>query len=339
MKSHTTPAVVLITTACIVGAVWTRANLSSSHRWQPDDSSQNQANTEPLRFPGELVSLDFVPVPAALLELDVPLNSRVSKGQLIGEHSPRPNPGLLPIPTPAAISPPPAPPWTPLATSSATFRCAPPPLVPRAEDSRNRMVGAEIAAGEADEVIQRDDMLYREGMESQLKHDEELSLQQSVRQQVDAQSEAAGRSLSRQEQLEAQEASAQAALRDAEDEQRAAEAALANPGPAAARLPVLAPADGYLVLRDEYSHELQIVSDLTRQVEGHIPQSLRDSVHIGQLATLTLDSEPNVTLHAVVQKIGDVQNSAVGQFYPVTLSLTDPAHLGNDSARVTITLQ
>lgn len=339
MKSHTTPAVVLITTACIVGAVWTHANQSSLHTWQRNSSSQTSEAAEPLRFAGELVSVNFVPVPYSVVELDVPLNARVRKGEVIGQTQPQAQ--LEPAESLDARAN--------LAAARAAVDQARNQLLDiqarataaraRAEDSRNRMVGAEIAAGQAEEAIQRDDMLYREGMESQLKHDEELNLQQSVRQQVDTQSEAAGRSISRQEQMEAQEASAQAALREAEEAERAAESSVVDPAPVAARLPVLAPADGYLVLCDKLSRELQIVSDLTRQVETHIPQDRFSSVHIGQLATVTLDSEPNVVLHAVVQKIGDVENSAAGSVYPVTLALTDAAGLGNDTARVTIELQ
>jgi multidrug resistance efflux pump len=339
MKSHITPAVVLITTACIVGAVWTHANQASLHHWQRDGSNQPTDAAEPLRFTGELVSVDFVPVPSAITELEVPLNGRVHKGEVIGQTQPQ----TLPEPAEsldarASLDAARA----AAAQARAQFQDIHARALAaraRAEDSRNRMVGAEIAAGQANEVIQRDDMLYREGMESQLRHDEELSLQQSVGLQVDRQSEAAGSAISRQEQLEAEEASARAALREAEEQQRTAESALTDPAPAAARLPVLAPADGYLVLRDEFSKELQIVSDLTRQVETHIPQARLSSVHIGQLATVTLDSEPNVVLHAVVQKIGGVENSAAGQFCPVTLALTGAPNLGNDSARVTITLQ
>lgn len=339
MKSHTTPAVILITTACIVGAAWTHANSSSLHPWQRDGSSQSTDAAEPLRFHGELLSIDFVPVPSAITELEVPLNARVRKGEVIGQTQPQ----ALPEPAEsldarASLNAARA----AAAQARAQFQDIHARALAaraRAEDSRNRLVGAEIAAGQANEVIQRDEMLYREGMESQLRHDEELSLQQSVGLQVDRQSEAAGSAISRQEQLEAEEASARAALREAEEQQRAAEATAVNPASAAARLPVLAPADGYLVLRDEFSRELQIVSALTRQVETRIPQAGISSVHVGQLATVTLDSEPNVVLHAVVQKIGDVENSAAGSVYPVTLALTDAAGLGNDSARVTITLQ
>ncbi|MBN9660843.1 MAG: HlyD family secretion protein [Acidobacteria bacterium] len=339
MKFHTTPAVVLVTTACIVAAVWTRANQASLHHWQSDSSSQFTGGDAPLRYPGELVSARSVPVPQTVTELEVPLNTLVRKDELIGQTQPQT------LPEPAEFL-----------SSRASLDAARAAVVQaraqfqdiqaralaaraRAEDASNRMVGTEIAVGQADEVIQRDDLLYREGMESQLRHDEELSLQQSVRLHADRQSEAAGSTISRQEQLEAEEATARATLREAREQQRAAEAAALNPAAAAVSLPVLAPADGYLVLRDEFSGKLQVVSSLARQVETHIPQAGISSVHVGQLATVTLDSEPNVVLHAVVQKIGDVENSAAGQFCPVTLALTGAPNLGDDSARVTVTLQ
>ncbi|MGJ5817586.1 HlyD family secretion protein [Paludibaculum fermentans] len=339
MKLHTTPAVILITSACLVGAVWTHANQSSTHLWQSAGSSQESPEAEPLHYPGELVSVASVPVPATILELEVPLNAQVRKGQVIGETEPQ----ALPEPIAELDA------RGNLASAQAAVDQARDQLRDiqaraaasraRAEDLRNRMIGAELAAGEADEATQHSDMLYREGMQSQLKHDEELALQQSARQQVETQSEAATHSIGREEELEAQETAAQAALRQAEDRLRAAESAAVNPQASAVRLPVIAPADGYLVLRDQYSRDFEIVSGLTRQVEAHIPQASLSSVHIGQLATVTLDSQPNVVLQAVVEKIGELQVSATGAFYPVTLSLNNAAGLGDDSVRVTITLQ
>ncbi|QOY88803.1 HlyD family secretion protein [Paludibaculum fermentans] len=339
MKPQTTSAVVLLTTACLVGAVWTHANLTSTGHWRPSDAGESPQDPAPFRLTGELVSVSTVPVEGSVLELEVPLNAQVRKGQVIGETQ------LDAMPAPAAELDA----RRNLAAAAAAVEAARTQLQDaearvsaaraRAEDTRNHLVGAEVAAGEVQAAVQRDEMLYREGMESQLKHDEALSLQQSASRQIDTQSQLAGNSLNTMEQLESQQAAAQAALQQAEDDRRAAESAVASPQAAAVRSPVLAPADGYLVLRDEFSRDLEIVSDLNRQVETRIPQSSLFAVHIGQLATVTLDSQPKVVFHAVVRNIGDAQASAAGAFCPVTLSLTDASGLGNDTARATITLQ
>ncbi len=339
MKPQTTPAIVLLTTACLVGAVWTHASRTSTPNWRQSDSSESLQDPAPLRLTGELVSVAAVPVQGSILELEVPMNALVRKGQVIGETQPDAEPG------PAAELDA----RRNLAAAAAAVETARAQLQDvearvsaaraRAEEARNQLVGAEIAAGEAQAAAQREEMLYREGVEGPLNHDQALSLRQSARRQIDTQAQLAGNSLNTMEELESQEAAAQAALQQAEDDRRAAESAVASPQAAAVRSPVLAPADGYLVLRDGSSRALEIVSDLNRQVETRIPRASLSAVHIGQLAQVTLDGQPKAVLHAVVQSIGEAQASAAGSFCPVTLSLADAAGLGNGTARVTITLQ
>ncbi|WP_321472323.1 HlyD family efflux transporter periplasmic adaptor subunit [uncultured Paludibaculum sp.] len=337
MKPHSSSAILLLSSACLVGAIWTHATLSSAHHWQRSSFDSAAEVTQALRLTGELVSVASVPVNASILELEVPVNAKVHKGDVIGESLPDATPhpsaelGDRIDQASAAVD-----------TARATLQDLETRLAAaqaRADETRSRLASAEIAVGAAQSAAQRDDALYREGMESQLKHDEALSTQEEARRQVDTQAALGSQSATTVEELELQVAEARAALRAAQEDRRAAESAIANPEIAAVRVPAVSPADGYLVQRDEFSRDFEIVSDLNRQIETQIPPARLSEVHIGQRATFALDGQPQLVLHAVVRKIGEVQASAAGSRCPVTLSVSDAAGLGSDSARVTITLE
>ncbi len=332
MKRRRLLAVILLSACCAIGAVWEFKHLRSRLQpWQTDSQ---------LRLTGALLADDAVPVGTLILKLAVPAHSWVSKGQVIGETEAGEN--IDPAVGSVARAR--------LAAADADVAAAREQLraiesgdddaLTGATEKEYQMVAAEESAAEAEHIVQRGDRLLRQGMESELKYDEDIELRREAVQREDAQRIKAVESAGAIDALEAKRAEARATLRYATQRRRSALTAMRNLERSAGTLPVVSPADGYLVMRDEDAGACEIAPSLRRRVVTQVRQPELALVRVGQQATIVVDGQPETVLHAVVDSIGQAQQVAPGDaVFPVTLALTEPALIRPDSSRVTITLQ
>ena len=248
MTYHPGPAAqagLLLSAFVAAGITWSVCRSGLTIRPQagpiPDRSSALVTNYDPPAA---------VPVNIPLLALDVPLNSWVRAGQVIGRAAAAAE-GARMADWDASVR---------FAETDRAVAAARDELdavdsaiaIQRASQARDeqRLAAGETAAVEAEHALSSGEWRYREGIESELKHDAEIEQRRVALQQLDrqrAQAELAGMEV---DDLMARRWEAQVNLREALELRRNAEAAALDLGGVPRFVPVVSPADGYLVLRD-----------------------------------------------------------------------------------------
>lgn len=330
MTSQSLQATVLISAAALMGSGWGLARLHSSRT--PEESGV-KTQTE-LHLKGKWQVPETVPVIDPLIELDVPLNSWVAQGQLIGmtRTGARPDPSIEQEAR--------------LRLSEANDAVAEARREVQAldgevagtdavaSDAESRLVQAENAAVATESVAPERNQLYRSGLADSLTHDKELQRRQAAEEQAQKLQEQAVVPGSNDADLKAARSGAREKLRAALEEQQAAQSALANITRAAGIVPVQAPAEGFLVIRDENSGTYEIALSARPRVAATVAEAERALVQRGQTATISCAAQPGVAFHAKVESVGNAQEDDEGHtVFPVTLVVTDPgARLPDDTS-------
>lgn len=288
----------------------TRNHAFSKHRPLETAQSRGQNEHRTIVVDGILDPAVTVAIAAPAVEVNVPANSWVSKGQFIGES-------LLPIDPENAnesdfVNP---------ATSGGnTERVA-------AEAEAERATAGLAAAEEDDRIAEQDYArereLFREGLVGELEFDRIRDREQSA---------------------QASLAAAQARLREAENQVSNVEVGvfdgqggLANAGSyrnelpppvygPVRRVPIASPADGLLLESKLHPGSYGIASDLTKLC-GYARLSQKDlsDVRIGEFAEIRIGSLPTVTLDAHVTAIRPVDPEVPGgPEYVAILSVQNP---------------
>jgi multidrug resistance efflux pump len=340
MQTRRLIAVVLLSATCVTGAAWKLSRLWSTRRANTSASLQSVQEGSTLKLSGLFAAGSSVPIIAPILELDVPVNSWVKKGQVIGfsASGADPDPSLL---MEARLQ---------LAEADAAVEAAReglnkleseiPPVETPSVDPESRTLAVQAAAIESEHAMETRERLYREGMLSEIEHDRSVAQNRRAQQQeegldrpVSAQPGTAGNGPT----MKPDEI--RAALRSALERRRRARAEVVTLASAASPLPVVSPADGYLVQSSAYDDVFEIVPDLRRKVDASIQEKERPLLRVGQRATVAVEDQPGRVFHAVVDAIGQPQiRTAGGAIVPVTLAVTDPAGIRPESTRVSITL-
>jgi len=340
MQTRRLIAVVLLSATCVTGAAWKFARLWSTRRANSIASLQSVQEGPTLKFSGLFAAGSSVPIISPILELDVPVNSWVKKGQVIGfsASGANPDPSLL---MEARLQ---------LAEADAAVEAAreelskleseTPPVETPPADAESRTLAVQAAALESERAMETRERLYREGRLSEIEHDRLVAQNRVAQQQeeeLDTTVSAQPATVGNGPTMNPDEA--RAALRSALERRRRARAEVQTLASAARPLPVVSPADGYLVQSSDYDDAFEIVPDLRRKVEATIQAKERPLVRVGQRATVTVEDQPGSVFHAVVDAIGHPQPASVGvAIVPVTLAVTDPAGIRPESTRVSITL-
>lgn len=332
MTSQSLQATVLISAAALMGSGWGLARFHSSRT--PEESAVT-THTQ-LRLKGKWQAPETVPVIDPLIELDVPLNSWVAQGQLIGmtRTGARPDPSVEQEAR--------------LRLSEANDAVAEARRQVQALDSEvadtdavagdaeSRLVQAENAAVAKESVAPERNQLYNSGLEDSLTHDKDMQRQQAAEEQMQKLQERAVVPGSDTGNLKSARSEAREKLRAALEEQRAAQSALANITRSAGVVPVQAPTEGFLVIRDENSGAYEIALNARPRVAATVAEASRTLVQRDQPATIRCEAQPGVVFHAKVESVGKAQEDDEGHtVFPVTLVVTDPGARLPDDTRVT----
>ncbi len=250
----------------------------------------------------------------------VPLDSYVTKGQIIGETISTTFPGQAVRNDELLLSPGEA--RSAAARARDDVRQAETALeaarASKAEDEVQE-TSAKIAQRVAEQSFENEQ--FREGDVSEFRHDQSAQAVEEAVAAVEAirsQAEADGSAVS------------EAELRVGEARSRRAEAEqgldLALGGQGRGHVAVVAPADGLLVAHDWVAGTLGISSDPSvLRVELRMPANDLFKMRVGQPAWVSLDAKSRVTLRATVSEIAAAPiDSPRGTLYPVTLSVDNP---------------
>ncbi len=304
----------------------------SRQRHQPAIPAAGLAGTQnALELTGILGPNVSIPVDAPGMLLTVPLNSHVAKDQVIGQ---------------AASDDSPAQGLTPEEADAAVARAG--------DDLRNAEIDLEAARQregdtQLEEASARVDERYTESSLENLDQEfreRDLSVahyyrsKDRLRSAENAVGQAQARIVEATSDVDTASAKvdeARNALNQAETERRRVyEAAEQGSGPQL--VDVVAPADGYVVLRDPASDVYGIgTNDASLRVVAQVPSEDLSRLRAGQEATVSFDKLPSVKLQATILTIDDIPaQTAAGDLFTVTFAVPNPRGLSFDDEPVHI---
>jgi multidrug resistance efflux pump len=277
-------------------------------------------------------------IDARNLELAVPLNSWVLKGQLIAEADSGVAPEqinralLCREEANAAV-----------AEAQANIREIDAELATTRADARNiesELISSETAELEGRLEFERRDRLFRNEVASQLDHDEAVFTRDSAASAAAEVRSHLGATLVKISELETRSRNARSSLSEAMMRSSATEAGVEQMEQTG-RTPVISPADGFIVASDLFPGTFGIASDPDLLcVHTHVHQADVASVRFGQQAVVAIYGEPATTLRAKVSAISETPiNSPDAASYVVTLSVENPEAKRFAGASVEIRLQ
>jgi multidrug resistance efflux pump len=277
-----------------------------------------------LTLAGTLKPLLSVPIGAGNLELNTPLNSWVSRGQVIGVADSEASPEeinearLLSEEAKDAV----AEGQEKIRELDADLESA------RADVSyvEAQLVSAENAELETKQESSHRELLFRQRLASQLDYDAAVSRRDAAASAVAAVQSHLGATLRRIDELERSSLAAQSMVTEKTARSREAEVEVQQMEENRRRVPVVSPADGLIIASDTVPGTFGIATDPTR-LRAYAQVRQRDimSVRIGEEALIVIPSESAVNMDAKVTEIGEVlTNSAGGPAYPIALSVQNP---------------
>lgn len=275
---------------------------------------------------GVLSPVAATAIDAPASSLAVPLDSYVSKGQIIGETV------STTLPSQAVRNDD----WL-LSPADARFAVARAQEDVRQAETALEAARASKASDEVQEVSSKaaervaeqgfENEQFQGGEVSEFRHDqsvqavdEAVAAAEAARSQAEADNSALNEAVMRFDE-------ARSRLAAAEQQQELALAAReARRGNGQVAVAVAAPADGLLVDHDWVAGTLGISSDPSiLRAEIRMPANDLFKMRVGQPAWISLDAKPRVTLHATVSEIAEAPiDSPSGTLYPVTLSVDNP---------------
>ena len=322
-----------LTTALAVMAVVLVAGKEAHARHRtsdPRNALSKPADHDPgLVLSGVVSPLATTPIEVAVWNLTVPLNSYVTKGQIIGntlastlpdQAAQRDEPRLSPDEAGFAV----AQAQEDVSQAEADLEAA------RASetDARVQQLLTQVDSRATEQRFANADQELRVGELSAARYDDAVfavdsavAAAEATRYQAEADTSAVSDAMTRLQE-------ARARLAETERQRQLALAATEG-GQESGRVAVASPADGLLVVRDPVAGTLGISSDPSvLRVETWIPEDHLLKLRVGQPAWVSLDAEPQVTLRARVSEIAEEPiESPNGTIYPVALSVDNPQGL------------
>lgn len=321
MRAKRRTAVILLAFGLVL-VTWRQA-LSDHRPGVLVTPNQGATSDRVLILPGTLDPRSATPIHARNLELVIPVNAWVLKGQIIGEaDGPSPegiNQARISLEEANAV----------VAVARRAVRDMERKLEMARADAgvlESRLISAETVALEAESEFRRRDLLFREQRAGSIEHDEAIATRDSalsavpeLRSRLIAGSTTIG-------ELETVVREARDRLAEAETRSRAAQANGRQMEENGGRVPVVSPADGVLVVRDAVAGAFGIASDASLLcVHTDIRQADLNVLWLGQRASVSLDDEPAVVFNAQVSEIAETAiDSPRGALYPVSLSVENP---------------
>jgi multidrug resistance efflux pump len=278
-----------------------------------------------LLLAGTIVPLITTPIMGRNLNLEVPLNTWVRRGDVIGTAVPQPAPGEMDSARQEIEK-----------ASSAQRRAE--RRIRHAEEELgalrarvggmdNREALAETAEFDAERESERRDTLFQSGLARGLKYDAAFTARDSAEAAVNSvRSNLAMAALSIDEwEAEAQEARAE--LDQATTRRNAAEVVRAQMQEGAEDGPIVSPADGIIVASGQPDGTSFGIASDPRQLRAYamVRQADLMAVRVGQQALIVLDARPAVTFHAKVSEISETPvDSSEGSAYQVAFVVDNP---------------
>jgi hypothetical protein len=325
-KRWLTVALVVLAVVTVAGSV-----AHARHRTKAPHSALSKPadNDAGLVLSGVLSPVATTPIEAPVRNLTVPLNSYVTKGQIIGETVSSVLPAQAIQSDASRLSPDEA--GSAIAWAQEDVRQAEAELeAARASetDAAVQQVVDKAAERATEQLYESAGQQRLEGQMSAARYDHAvLAVDAAVTAADAARSQAeAGASAVSDAIMRLQETRA----RLAETERQRQFAPPVTGGVRGSRqIAVVSPADGLLVARDPDAGTLGISSDPSvMRVETRMPADDLFKLRVGQAAWVSLEAEPQVTLRATVSEIAEAPiDSTNGTVYPVTLLVDNPQGL------------
>jgi hypothetical protein len=325
-------ALVVVTVAGSVAHARHRTRVSNSaFRTLADDSAD-------LVLPGVLSPAETTPIEAPVWNLTVPMNSYVTKGQIIGETASTMLPNqtmrrsesrLSRYETEAAI-----------AQVRENVRQAEADLEAaraRETDAAVQKVVSKVTERATEQLYENAGQRRLDGQMSATRYEHAVKAVDSAAAEADAtRSEAEADSLAVSDAM-ARLQEARASLAEAEQQWQRALPATGRVRESG-QMAVVAPANGLLVARDPNSGTLEISSDPSvMRVETRMPADDLFKLRVGEQAWVSLQAKPRVTLRATVSEIAEAPvDSPNGAVYAVSLVVDNPQGLWLAGAKVNV---
>ncbi len=329
MNSNTWLRAVVVVVPAITLAVGVA---HSRQRHQPAIPAAGLTGTQnALELTGILGPNVTIPVDAPGMVLTVPLNSYVAKDQVIGQAASDDSPalGLTPEEADAAV-----------ARAGDDLRNAEIDLeAARQQQGDTQLEEASARANEryTESSLGNLDQEFRERDLSVARYYRYKDRLRSAEDIVNRTQSKVVEATSEVDTASAKVEEARNALNQAETERRRVDEA-AEQGGSAQLVDVVAPADGYVVLRDPASNAYGIgTNDASLRVVAQVPSEDLSRLRPGQEATVSFDKLPSVRLQATVLTIDDIPaQTAAGDLFTVTFAVPNPRGLSFDDEPVHI---
>lgn len=305
---------IIAAAACLAAGAWLYPRFNQPQQTQAANAATPVPAAPDDGLSGTLVPPAAVPVQSYVQALDVPLNSWVEKGEVIGEaeEDGDPDPAIT-VQTQLRLQ-----------RAQAAVRVARQRLL-TAQPAQHPATLAFPQIEKEHEALRNDDR-YRRKLETDLQHDETAA--------------ALNTSPVPESDPEAYRHNPRLALRRALVRERIAQAALLNLNKTPRIVSVVAPATGMLVQRENNPQAFDIVTGLDRlTVVAHVGNKRRSTIHESQPAVVYIPGQIG-SLPATVASVGEpIPGPAGAPLYPVTLSVPNPAGLRPAGTAVTVVLE
>lgn len=322
-------ALVLAASVAVVTATEKAANLRLRSKVHGSSLSTTLSRESTLVITGVLSPVVTVPIDFPIVELAVPLNSYVVKGEVIGitysaavpgQAAPGNEPDLWLDEANAAV-----------AEAREHVREIEAELEAAREgeaDAEVQRVSTEIGERATVDRLGNSDLLFQEGSMSEATHYQALFNLRSAEIAAEASQSRLDTTASAIAEKETRLHETRARLAAAELQLQRAREAVDREQPRG-WAEVVAPADGFLVARDLTASAFGIGSNAAPlRVETLVPEAEIDALRDGQRASVYLDLQPKVTLNARVSEIAETPiDTSNGTVYPVTLLVDNPRGL------------
>lgn len=319
-----TMTIVLVGSAVAAWATWSEVHSRPGPRASDTASTESVRQDSSLVLAGVLGPVVTIPIEAPIRELTVPLDSWVLKGQVIGATESEITPAQF---NQARF-------WLDELTAAAgeaqerigEIEADLDNAYAAASDCESQLISSENAELQAEHELEHHDLLFREGVRSEIDHEQAVWGRDSAVSVVAEEQSRLRSATSTISELEQRSRGARARLAELKRHKQAAEAVALQMEQSAGWVQVVSPADGLIVERDPVAGTFGIASDATRlRVVTQVPEADIGSVRVGQQASVSIDGEPAVTLNAAVSEIAVTPiSSPDGSAYQVALAIENP---------------
>jgi membrane fusion protein (multidrug efflux system) len=324
MKLKRSISLILMTSVAAALFAWSHAQ-SKARKAVASASRQLAQDDNPgLILTGTIVPMITTPINGQNLNLAVPLNTWVKRGEVIGTAEPQTDRGEMDSARQE------------LEEAISAERRAEDGIRQVEEelgtlqaqvssmDSQNAL--AQTAEFDAEREFERRDTLFRSGLTSRFDYNEAVTARDSAEAALDSIRSNLAAAAIEIDEWKAKAQEAQTGLGEATSRRNAAEVVFEQMQGGPTGEPVVSPADGIIVASGQPGTSVGIASD-PRQLCAYATVRQADlmAVGVGQQFLIVLDAQPGVTLHATVSAIAETPaDSSEGASYQVAFTVDNP---------------